>query len=183
MNGAEARARLLSLLRERALLRGDFVLSSGRHSSYYLDARIVTLSAEGSGLVGTVFLDALAGAGVQAAAGLTMGADPIVSAIAVVAGLHGDARDGLIIRKEPKSHGVGRQIEGPWREGLRVAVVDDTLTTGASCLTAARALAEAGGVVAGVYALIDREEGAREAIEAAGYQYHPIFHAHEIVAR
>ena len=125
MNGAEARARLLSLLRERALLRGDFVLSSGRHSSYYLDARIVTLSAEGSGLVGTVFLDALAGAGVQAAAGLTMGADPIVSAIAVVAGLHGDAIDGLIIRKEPKSHGVGRQIEGPRREGLRVAVVDD----------------------------------------------------------
>lgn len=161
-------------------MRGEFVLSSGRHSSYYLDARVVTLSAEGSGLVGAVFLDALPQE-VQAVAGLTLGADPIVSAIAVVAGLAGRPVDGLIVRKEPKGHGAGRSIEGPWRDGMRVAVVDDTLTTGSSSLRAAEAVRAAGGTVAGVYALIDRGEGARQAVEAAGYPYLALYQAAEIV--
>jgi orotate phosphoribosyltransferase len=171
---------LLALLRQKAVLHGDFVLSSGQRSNVYLDARRVTLSAEGSVLVGRVFLDALGGAGAEAIAGLTLGADPIVAAIALMSGLDGLALDGLIVRKERKEHGAGRRIEGPWRPGLRVAVVDDTLTTGASSLSAARAVEEEGGHVCGVYALIDREQGARQAIERAGYAFHAIFTAAEL---
>jgi len=156
-------------------LRGDFVLSSGRRSSYYVDARLVTLSSEGSGLVGTVFCEALRDLEVQAVAGPTLGADPIVTAIAVISGLDGRGLDGFIIRKERKEHGTGRQIEGPWREGLRVAIVEDSLTTGASCLDAARAVEEAGGTVRAVLGLIDRQQGARDAIEAAGYPFGAIF--------
>jgi len=161
-------------------LHGDFVLSSGQRSGVYLDARLVTLSAAGSVLVGRVFLDALRGSGAEAVAGLTLGADPIVVAVALLSGLDGFALDGLIVRKERKEHGAGRRIEGPWRPGLRVAVVDDTLTTGGSSLSAARAVEEEGGQVCGVYTLIDREQGARQAIEGAGYDFHAIFTAAEL---
>jgi orotate phosphoribosyltransferase len=162
-------------------MRGDFVLSSGRHSSYYIDARRVTLSAEGAPLVGSVFLDAFGENEVEAVAGLTVGADPIVVAIAATAGLAGRPIDGLIVRKDVKAHGAGGRLVGPWRDGMRVAVVDDTFTTGGSALTAARAIEEAGGSVVGVYALIDREEGARAAIEAAGYKLTAIFRVEELL--
>jgi orotate phosphoribosyltransferase len=161
-------------------MRGDFVLSSGLRSDFYLDARIVTLSAEGSGLVGEVFLDLLDGTEAEAVAGLTVGADPIVTAIAVAAGRAGRHIDGLIVRKERKEHGAARRIEGPWRDGLQVVVVDDTFTTGASPLEAAAAIHEAGGVVRELIALIDREQGAREAIEYAGYGFRSVFTASEI---
>lgn len=170
-----ARDRLLSLLRDRAVLRGDFILSSGQRSDRYLDARLVTLAADGSPLVGEVFLDMLRGSGAQAVAGPTVAADPIVAAIAVVSGLQGTPIDGLIVRKERKEHGTGRRIEGPWRDGLRVAIVDDTLTTGGSLLDAVGAVVEAGGRITGVYALIDRQEGGREAVEAAGYPFQAVF--------
>jgi orotate phosphoribosyltransferase len=176
-----ARYRLLSLLRQEALLRGDFILSSGQHSTYYLDARRVTLSSRGSPLVGAVFLRALQDSGVEAVAGLSVGADPIVCAIAVTAGQRNLAIDGLIVRKEPKGHGTGRVLEGPWREGKRVAIVDDTLTTGASALQAARAVEDAGGEICGIWALIDRNQGARGAIEGAGYAFAAIFSSDEIL--
>lgn len=179
---AASRGQLRELLRRRAVLHGDFVLSSGRRSSYYLDARRVTLSAAGSVLVGTVFLATLPASGIEAVAGLTLGADPIVCAISVLAGLGGRDIAGIIVRKEPKGHGTGRRLEGPWRDGMRAAVVDDTLTTGASSLEAARAVEEAGGEVVGVYALIDREQGARAAIEGAGYPFTAVFCASELVA-
>jgi orotate phosphoribosyltransferase len=163
------------------VLRGDFVLASGRRSSYYLDARRVTLSAAGSRLVGQVFLAALGDVEIEAVAGLTLGADPIVAAIATISGTVGNPVDGLIVRKAAKEHGTGRRIEGPWRDGMRVAVVDDTLTTGASSLQAAEAVTEAGGTVVAVYALIDREQGARGAIEAAGYPFEAIYRADEVL--
>lgn len=177
----DARAELLSLLRNRAVLRGDFVLSSGARSTYYLDARAVTLSARGAALVARVFLNTLPVTLIDAVAGLTMGADPIVSAIAATSGASGPAIDGLIVRKEVKGHGAGRRIEGPWRHGLRVAVVDDTLTTGASSLEAARAIQDAGGLVHGVYALIDRGQGARVAVEAAGHTFVAIYDGAEVL--
>jgi orotate phosphoribosyltransferase len=142
---------------------------------------VVTLSSEGAHLVGTVFLETLGASEVDGVAGLAIGADPIVAAIATVSGLSGRSIDGLIVRKEAKGHGVGGRIVGPWREGMRVAVVDDTLTTGASALTAARAIEEGGGLVTGVYALIDREEGAREAVEAAGYRFTAMYRAAEVL--
>jgi orotate phosphoribosyltransferase len=168
-------------LRERAVLRGNVTLSSGQLSSYYLDARIVTLSAPGSVLVGTLFCDCLAGVEVDAVAGLTLGADPIVTAVAVVSSTRGSPIDGLIVRKQAKPHGAARRIEGPWRAGLRVAIVDDTLTTGASSIEAARAVVDGGGLVVGVWALIDREQGAAQAIVAAGYPYQSIFRASELL--
>lgn len=180
-SNASARGELLGLLRTRAVLRGDFTLSSGRRSSYYLDARLVTLSARGSALVGALVLDQALVLGAGAVGGLTVGADPIVAATATVAGLRGIGLDGLIVRKERKEHGVARRIEGPFREGLAVAVVDDTLTTGASALAAAEALSDSGADVRGVVALIDREQGAREAIEARGYAYYPLFLASQVV--
>lgn len=181
MDQATAYERLKALLRERAVLRGNFVLSSGRRSDVYLDARLVTLSAEGSGLVGTVLEEALSGAGVDAVAGLTLGADPIVASVAVVSGLRDRSIDGLIVRKTAKDHGAGRRIEGPWRDGTRVAVVEDTVTTGASALEAARAVEEAGGEVVGFWAIIDRKQGGREAIEATGKPFHALYDASELL--
>ena len=178
---ADTRERLRNLLRENAVLRGDFILSSGQRSSYYLDARRVTLSAAGAALIGDAFLDMLSDLDLQAVAGLAIGADPIVASIAAAAGRSGRDVDGLIVRKERKEHGAGRRIEGPWREGLRVAVVEDTLTTGASSLQAADAVEEAGGKVVVVCALIDREQGAREAIEAAGYPFKALYRASELL--
>jgi len=181
VEGGEARALLRKLLREHAVLRGDFVLSSGQRSNYYFDARRVTLSAAGAGLVGRVLFEALQDLEVDAVAGLAVGADPIVASVAVVAGLAGCSLDGIIVRKDAKAHGVGGRIVGPWRAGLRVAVVDDTLTTGSSLLTAARAIEEAGGRVRGAYVLVDREEGGREAVEAAGYSCHAVFSRSEVL--
>jgi orotate phosphoribosyltransferase len=177
----ELRTRLLEILRRRAVMHGDFVLSSGRRSSYYIDARLVTLSAEGAWLVGLSFLDALERVEVDAVAGLTVGADPIVAAIAAVAGSLDRSIDGIIVRKDVKGHGAGGRLVGPWREAMRVAVVDDALTTGASALAAAKAIEEAGGSVVGVYALIDREEGAREAIESVGYEFTALFCVQELL--
>ncbi|HEX8919258.1 MAG TPA: orotate phosphoribosyltransferase [Chloroflexota bacterium] len=178
----DTRAALLRLLRRDAVLRGSFVLSSGQTSDYYLDARLVTLSAAGSHLVGRHFLQVIDTESIDCVAGLTVGADPIVSAIATMAGSDGISVDGLIVRKSAKDHGAGRRIEGPWRPGLRVAVVDDTLTTGASALLAAEAIQQEGGTVCGVYALIDREQGARQAVEAAGHQFTSLFTAGELLA-
>jgi len=143
----------------------------------------VTLSSSGSYLVGRMFMEVLQTTGIDAVAGLTLGADPIVSAIVTIAGLNGSSVDGLIVRKQAKEHGAGRRIEGPWRPGRRVAVVDDTLTTGSSALVAAKAITDEGGTVSGIYALVDREQGARQAIEAAGYPYTSLFTAEEILRR
>lgn len=182
MNGHDARRQLRDLLAEKAVEHGDFLLSSGARSRYYLDARLVTLSSRGAALVGQVLFELLRGH-VQAPAGPSVAADPIVTAIAVVSGERGEPIDALIVRKEAKQHGRRRRIEGPWRDGLVVAVLDDTLTSGASLLDAVHAVSEAGGIIQGVYALIDREEGGgRRAIQDAGYPFHAVFTAREIVS-
>jgi orotate phosphoribosyltransferase len=178
----DPRGALLQILRRDAVLHGDFVLSSGQRSSYYLDARRVTLSAAGAPLVGLLFLREIQGLGVDAVAGLTLGADPIVSAVATVSGQRGHPIDGLIVRKAAKEHGAGRRIEGPWRVGMRAAVVEDTMTTGASALEAAGAVRDAGGTVPAIWGLIDRKQGAREAIEAAGYSFGAIYSVDELLA-
>jgi orotate phosphoribosyltransferase len=181
LSAAATLEQLGSLLRRKAVLHGDFVLASGRHSEYYVDARVVTLSSAGAWLVGQAFLDRLKGLPIDGVAGLAIGADPIVAAIATCAGSQGVQLDGFIVRKERKEHGAGRRIEGPWRDGLRIAIVDDTLTTGASSLEAARAVEDAGASVEGVYALIDREQGAQESIERAGYSFQALFTAQELL--
>ncbi len=177
----DPRGALLQILRRDAVLHGDFVLSSGQRSPYYLDARRVTLSAAAAPLVGLIFLREIQDLPVDAVAGLTVGADPIVSAVATVSGQRGHPVDGLIVRKAVKGHGAARRIEGPWRQDMRVVVVEDTMTTGASALEAARAIRGEGGSVLAVWGLIDRKQGAREAIEAAGYTFGAIYSVDELL--
>jgi orotate phosphoribosyltransferase len=171
MDPARLRNRLAQVLRERSVRKGDFVLASGRHSSYYVDARVTTMSGEGLALVGMLGLSRLTERGWRPAlvGGLTLGADPVAYAIAVAAAMQGQLINAFTVRKEAKSHGTGRRIEGCFTAGARVAVVDDVITTGRSALEAAAAVVAEGGVVVGVLAVVDREEGGRAAIEAAGY--------------
>lgn len=174
------RARLRHLLQTTAIKHGSFVLSSGKTSSYYLDARLVTLDAEGAWLTGRVLLETLADVQVDAIGGPTMAADPIVAATIVVSHDEGRPLKGFLVRGEAKDHGRLRQIEGPLEPGMRVAIVDDTLTTGGSLLRAARAAEAAGCTVACVVALVDRLEGGTEAIRDAGYDLRFVYTVREL---
>src|SRR3954464_4415652 len=162
--------RLLTLLAERSARRGHFTLASGRQSTLYIDARLTTMSPDGLSLIGPLGVGALAAAGwhVDAVGGLTLGADPMSYAIAYASALAGAPIRAFTVRKEAKAHGTGRLIEGPFREGDRVAVIEDVITTGGSALRAVDAIRAAGGEVVGVLALVDREEGGRQALEGAG---------------
>ena len=180
----DAHARLVALLAARSARRGQFTLASGRQSSLYIDARLTTMSPDGLALIGPAGLAALDGAGwtVDAVGGLTLGADPVSYAVSYASALAGRPLRAFTVRKEAKAHGTGRLIEGPFREGDRVAVVEDVITTGGSALRAVEAVRGAGGTVAGVLAIVDREEGGREAIEAAGLTVIALARAAEIVA-
>lgn len=165
------RDRLVELLARRSFRVGDFTLASGARSRYYVDARATTMSAEGQALLGPLGLLALDEAALRPAAvgGLTMGADPIAYAIAHRSYLDGRPIDAFSVRKQPKAHGSGRQIEGCVEEGQDVVVIEDTITTGGSALRACQALASFGANVLGILALVDREEGGRESLEEAGH--------------
>jgi orotate phosphoribosyltransferase len=176
---------LLQLLALRSARRGAFTLSSGRRSSLYIDARLTTMSPEGLTIIGSLGLRALdeTGWNVQSVGGLTLGADPIAYAIAYASASRERPIRAFTVRKEAKSHGMTRLIEGPFQTGDRVAVIEDVITTGTSALTAARAVADAGGTIAGILALVDREEGGREALEADGFTVVALTRASEILAR
>jgi orotate phosphoribosyltransferase len=177
--------RLLTLLAERSARRGHFTLASGRQSTLYIDARLTTMSPDGLALIGPLGLQALQGAGwpVDAVGGLTLGADPVSYAISYASAIAGVPIRAFTVRKEAKVHGTGRLIEGSFRTGDRVAVIEDVITTGGSALRAAETIRTAGGVVLGVLALVDREEGGREALEAAGLPVLALARASDIVAR
>ena len=166
-DSAAARERLRELIVELAVVRGRVTLASGMEADYYIDLRRVTLQHEASRLVGQVMLELLDDAGIEfdAAGGLTMGADPVGSAIMRAAGDAGRPIDTFVVRKAQKSYGMGRQVEGPSVEGRRVVVVEDTSTTGGSALTAVEALQRAGAEVVAVAIIVDRAPGAKERIE------------------
>ncbi|HEY0969627.1 MAG TPA: orotate phosphoribosyltransferase [Gemmatimonadales bacterium] len=176
--------RLVALLAARSARRGQFTLASGRQSDLYIDARLTTMSPDGLALIGPAALAAIERTGweVDAVGGLTLGADPVSYAVAYASALAGRPLRAFTVRKEAKAHGTGRLIEGPFREGDRVAVVEDVITTGGSALRAVEAIRAAGGTPLGVLALVDREEGGREAIEtAAGLPVVALVRAGEIV--
>jgi orotate phosphoribosyltransferase len=177
--------RLLSILAERSARRGQFTLASGRQSTLYIDARLTTMSPDGLALIGPLALTALRETGwsVDAVGGLTLGADPISYAIAYASAVSDAPIRAFTVRKEPKSHGTGRLIEGPFHTGDRVVVVEDVITTGGSALRAVDAVRQAGGSVIGVLALVDRQEGGREALEAAGLSVLALTRATDIVTR
>ncbi len=168
-----ARDRLLALVGELAVVHGRVTLSSGAEADYYVDLRRVTLHAEAAPLVGRVLLDVVDAAGLapQAVGGLTMGADPVASAVLHAAAAAGRRVDAFVVRKEAKAHGLQRRIEGPDVAGRAVLAVEDTSTTGGSVMTAVTALREAGAHVLGVAVVLDRATGAREVVEDAGLPY------------
>ncbi|MBI4328776.1 MAG: orotate phosphoribosyltransferase [Chloroflexi bacterium] len=172
MDGAKGmRERLLELIKEKAFRTGVFRLSSGKLSPYYIDCRKVALDAEGAYLIGRLLFEELRGSGVKAVGGLTLGADPIVTAIAVASYEAGEPVAAYIVRKEPKGHGTGQWIEGPdLASGTPVAVADDVMTTGGSLVRAIERSEEGGLRVTRVLAVVDRLEGGREELERKGYK-------------
>lgn len=182
---ASAHDELVELLRARSFRRGRFTLASGRQSPYYVDARLTTMSARGLVLVGELGLAAIREAGwaPNAVGGLTLGADPVAYAIAAASAREPPVIDGFTVRKEPKDHGTARRIEGPFRPGGTVAVVEDVITTGESARRAIEAVLGEGGRVAGVLAVVDREEGGRETLEALGYPVVALVRLQELTRR
>ena len=176
------RQRLLTILCQQAYFRQPVILSSGKESQYYIDCRRVTLSAEGAFLTARLLLAALAGTGVQAIGGLTLGADPLVAAVAAMSFAAGEPVQGFIIRKEAKKHGQRRSMEGPeLPAGTAVAIVDDVATTGGSLVTAIeRVRQETDWQIARVLCLVDRQEGARARVAQAGHELFALFTAQEL---
>jgi orotate phosphoribosyltransferase len=177
--------RLLDMLATRSARAGSFTLASGRHSSLYIDARLTTMSPDGLATIGSLALAALRESGwsPDAVGGLTLGADPVAYAIAHASALAGTPIRAFTVRKEAKSHGTGKLIEGPFYAGDRTVVVEDVITTGGSALRAVDAVRAAGGVVQGVLAVVDREEGGREALNAAGLSVISLARAKDLLAR
>jgi orotate phosphoribosyltransferase len=168
----DARQHLIEYISADAVFHGDFTLTSGKKATYYVDLRKVSLDHRVAPLIGQVMLDLIAEVpDVSAVGGMTMGADPVAAAIMHQGVARGFAYDAFVVRKEPKDHGRGRQVEGPDLQGKRVIVLEDTSTTGGSPLAAIAALEKVGAVIAAVAVVVDRDTGAREAIEAAGYPY------------
>ena len=168
----ETRQQLIDFIKTDAVFHGDFTLTSGKKATYYVDLRKVSLDHRVAPLIGQVMLDLIADIPeVAAVGGMTMGADPIASAVLHQGATRGVAYDAFVVRKEPKDHGRGRQVEGPDVSGKRVIVLEDTSTTGGSPLAAIEALKKVGAEIAGVAVVVDRNTGAREVIEAAGYPY------------
>jgi len=169
MTAADSEA-LDRLLLARSVKRGHFVLASGRTSTFYIDCRLTTMSAEGLALIGRLGLEAIRAQkwAPRSVGGLTMGADPVAYAIAAASASSGQAVDAFSVRKDVKGHGTARRIEGNFVAGDAVVVVEDVITTGGSALKAVDAVRAEGGAVLGVLAVVDREEGGREVIEKAG---------------
>jgi orotate phosphoribosyltransferase len=178
---AEDRKRLFDILLERSLRFGDFTLSSGAKSKYYIDVRQTSLHPEGALLIAKFLFPLVKEMGAEAVGGLTLGADPIAGAVALWSQLHGAPMSGFIVRKEAKAHGAGRRVEGPFREGLRVAVVDDVITKGGSALQAFEAVREAGADVRLVACVVDRGEGGPEEFASRGVAFRSIFHISEFL--
>lgn len=176
------RERLYELVKERAFEWRRVVLTSGRESNYYFDGKQVTLIPEGAYLTARMVIAKIRGCDVEAVGGLTIGADPIVGALAAVAHMEGLDLNLFIVRKNQKQHGKMKLIEGPeLRAGQRVAIVDDVITTGGSVLQAIRAVREVGCKVVKVIALVDRREGGTEKIQELGIEVDPIFTVDEFV--
>jgi orotate phosphoribosyltransferase len=163
---------LIKILKEKSLVTGvTRVLTSGRTSDYYIDAKMTTLDPQGAYLTALLILEELKSFDIDAIGGYTLGADPIVSAVAALSAQTDRPLPAFIVRKEPKKHGERKMIEGPFEKGWKAAVLDDVVTTGGSTLKACRAVEEEGGKVVVTLALVDRLEGGRENLEKSGYKF------------
>jgi orotate phosphoribosyltransferase len=172
------RSDLLSIIKAKAVIHGDVVLSSGQRASWYIDLRRVLLDGATAPLAGRVMLELTADLGFEAVGGLTLGADPVATAMMHAAAAQGRKLDAFVVRKAEKEHGLQRRIEGPDVAGRRVLAVDDTSTTGNSVLTAVEALTGAGAEVVGVAAVVER--GARQRVAERGLPYRAAYELAEL---
>ena len=164
-----ARKKLKEEILKKAVVHGKVILSSGKEAEYYVDLRRVTLDSIAAPLVGEVMLELTRDLDFEAVGGLTLGADPVATAMMHVAAKKGRKIDAFVVRKAEKAHGLQRRIEGPDVKGKRVLAVEDTSTTGGSVLMAVDALKEAGAIVVGVAVIVER--GAKDKVESAGFKY------------
>ena len=172
---ADARARLLEIIKEKAIVHGRVTLSSGKEADYYVDLRRISLDGEAAPLVGVVMRELTKDLTYAAVGGLTLGADPVATSMLHAAAAAGERLDAFVVRKAGKAHGLQQRIEGPSITGRRVLVVEDTSTTGASPLDAARAAQDAGATVVAVATIADRATGAGENFADAGFEYRHVF--------
>ena len=170
--------RLLARAKELEALRfGDFTLSSGQRSKYYFDGRLLSLDPEGADLISAAFLDIVRRAGAEAVGGPAVAAVPIVGALVLRSRLEGHAMTGFFVRAEAKTHGAGKQIEGPVKPGMRVAVFDDTVSTGGSLVMAVDAIQELGCKVVAVLCILDRGQGGSDEVRRRGLPFHCLWAA------
>lgn len=183
MEITEIRKRLMAIIMEKSFRYSEepFTLSSGLKSNYYFDCKKTTLDPEGMSLVGRIIFDMLKDSGVDAVGGLSLGADPIANAVALISFQEGRPIKPFIVRKDAKGHGTKNRIEGNVKAGDRVAILDDVITTGASTITALEAAKEAGLVIDRVIVLVDREEGGAENILKHADRLEPVFKRSEIM--
>ncbi|MCL4498975.1 MAG: orotate phosphoribosyltransferase [Chloroflexi bacterium] len=175
-----AKDELKQLVIEKALRHGDFTLTSGAKSTYYIDGKQITLDAHGARLVGEVIFEAIEDLKADAVGGLTLGADPIATAVAIASDYKQAPIPAFIVRKGAKAHGTMRRIEGPIKPRSKVAIVEDVVTKGGSALEAAAAVEEEGHSVTAIICLVDRLQGGGEAIGEAGYEFRPLFTIEEL---
>ena len=176
--GVSSREALKDQIIKKAIVHGTVILSSGKEANYYVDLRRVTLDHEASPLVGEVMLELTKDLDYEAVGGLTLGADPVATAMMHVAAQQGKKIDSFVVRKAEKAHGLQRRIEGPEVKGRRVLAVEDTSTTGGSVLMAVEALIEAGAIVVGVAVIVER--GGASKVKEAGYEYRAAFELEEL---
>ncbi|GAA2737945.1 orotate phosphoribosyltransferase [Pedococcus aerophilus] len=175
-----ARARLLEIVKDKAIVHGRVTLSSGKEADYYVDLRRITLDGEASPLVGIVMRDLIGDLDYDAVGGLTLGADPVATAILHASAAAGDRKDAFVVRKAGKAHGLQQRIEGPSIEGRRVVIVEDTTTTGNSPLDAVDAAREAGAEVVAIATIADRATGAEKRFADAGIEYRSVYGLEEL---
>ncbi|MDD5731114.1 MAG: orotate phosphoribosyltransferase [Candidatus Omnitrophica bacterium] len=178
----ELKKKLLSLLKKEAFKKGKFVLSSGKTSNYYLDGRIITLTPEGAYLIASIILDSMIDKDTRAVGGPTLGADPIVGAVAALSHLKNIPIKTFIVRKAAKEHGMQRQVEGPeLKAGARVILVDDVATTGKALIEAKEAMDKIGVIADKAIVIVDRCEGAKENLAKAGLALQAIFKIEDLL--
>lgn len=178
------RERLLELLKKYSYQEGDFVLASGKKSDFYIDVRKTSLHAEGGMIIGELLVDLIQEQGwdIQGVGGMTLGADPLTTATGIAAYRRGLPWTTFLVRKEPKDHGTGQQVEvaGDLKDGAKVIVLDDTITTGGSTLKAVRAMEKAGYEVVGATCVVDRSEGGVERLNSEGVHTVPLFRIEDL---
>lgn len=176
LNPAQLKEKLFDLLNQEALKRGKFVLSSGQESNYYLDGRIITLSPQGAYLVASIILNMIENEALDAIGGPTLGADPIVGALAALSCLNGRPIKTFIVRKQAKEHGTQQQVEGPaLKRGNRVILIDDVATSGKAILEAKQVLDKIGVIARKAIVIVDRNQGAAENLAKTGLKLESIF--------